>query len=174
MAFIVSNPLTRKSIELPWIDDGAIWAMTIMAEEGHDHSGVKYKVMAVVITAQEVRIDMYDSSLKSWTTAGQLPENLRAVWTMEKNTIVVSEDFLYLKCLDTNSTRWGIVSFNIQNGTSLFTELPLEYRCDVLCICGSRVLLGSYYPQRLRLQKLQGCFWILTKGMPSFIMDVQC
>jgi len=71
---IVSNPLTATSFELPRINDRAIWGMTIVAAEGEGHNGETYKVIA--ITGNEQRVQIYDSVLNMWSTAGHVRNNL--------------------------------------------------------------------------------------------------
>ena len=99
-------------------------AMTLMAWEGHN--GDRYKVIAVAELGNEERVEIYDLCLKLWSTVGHLPQNLRETRMMEPVRIVIHEDFLYCKARDVNYLRHGIVSFNIQNETSIFMVLLLE------------------------------------------------
>jgi hypothetical protein len=147
----LSNPLTGTSLELPRINDSTLFqAMTIVAGERQGHNGETYKVIAVAESGNAQRVEIYDSCLKSWSTAGQLPQNMRILHTaLDKVRIVISEDFLYCKGWQREVRfRYGIIAFSVQNGTSIFMRLPLEdvpdrNRRDVLFSCGSRVLLGT-------------------------------
>jgi hypothetical protein len=158
-AYTVSNPLTRKSLELPRINTfTTIKAMTIVAVEGQGHNGETYKVIAVTMLGNEQRVEIYDSCLKSWTTAGHLPRNL---WFFQAR-IVISEDFLYYHGIEVDSFTRCIVAFSVQNGTSIFVPLPLHLqgesynnRCDVLFTCGSRVLLGTSKPDVIIIWELE-------------------
>ena len=89
-------------------------------------------------------VEIYDSSLKSWSTAGQLPQNLKPIWKQSK-MFFVSEDLLYFYGIELHSQRSGIVIFGFQNGDSIFVPWPLEHvecRCHCLLTCGTRVLLA--------------------------------
>jgi len=99
-------------------------AMTLV--EGEGHNGDTYKVIVVADSGNEGRVEIYDSCLKLWSTVRHLPQNLRESRMIQPVRIVIHEDFLYCKARDVNCLRHDIISFNIQNETSIFTSLSLE------------------------------------------------
>lgn len=150
----VSNPVTGNSLQLPTINNSFSWstATMLVAGEGHGHTGETYKVIALAQSASvqntagylPQRVEIYDPRLKSWSTAGQLPQN----WSLLQERSVISENMLYSQVLELNSGTHGIGTFSVQNGTSMFILLPLEdvgggERYDSLFTCGSRVFLAT-------------------------------
>ena len=145
IVYVVYNPVGGTSLQLPTIENGAIRAIKIVAGEDN------YKVMAIVTSLEDyaLRIEIYDSTLRSWRTAGHAPENLGGPGP-EPEMAVLSEDILYWTASDENSMKSGIAGFNIQNGTSFFIPFQDENededdsrRVDVLFTCGSRVFAAS-------------------------------
>lgn len=103
------------------MDNVLIWGMNIVAEEDGD----TYKVIAIANSRQvdiavqiPWRIEIYDSSMKSWSTIGLLTQNLKPTWR-ERKMLFVSEDFLYCFGMELHFEKKGIVIFSVQNRASI-------------------------------------------------------
>lgn len=150
----VCNPVTAKYLVLPRSENGRIFSTGSIGivEEGKD----EYKVFVVHFSAiylQEI-VEIYDSTNKTWTTAGMLPNHLvtfKEADHMGPGT-VFSGGYFYCLMVAAEGhgphiTR-GIMGFNIVEGTYIFVPLPHSHQnqngvyihFNQLLHCGSRIL----------------------------------
>jgi hypothetical protein len=145
-AFVVSNPLTRTSLQLPPLSSiRHIFAINIVGGEGDNRD--TYKVVAVGKSSSGNAhvVEVYNSTEKSWRIAGHLPEDVRALGTgMGKGMDMVfcRGSFYYLTVIN---GEWDIKGFSIREGTSVSAPLPdvanQKGICPYLLACESRVLV---------------------------------
>lgn len=155
--FVVSNPLTRESLQLPPLSSiRHIFAIGIVGGDGDN--GNTYKVVAVgkSSSANAHVVEIYNSTEKSWRIAGHLPEDVQALGTgmgKEMRMVFCRGSLYYLTVIN---GQWEIMGFSIREGTSISAPLP-----DVanqkpiflyLLACDSRVLVtaGIYEKYLLR------------------------
>lgn len=142
--FVVANPLTRTSIKLPPIS--SIWSIrSIGIIEGEDDSRETYKVVALGQPRDQKGdiVEIYDSTDRSWRIAGHMPEDLWVVRPHMGMELLFCDGVFY--CLTIINGWWGIMGFNIRNGTSFSAPLPelakKKHIFPYLLTCGSRVLV---------------------------------
>lgn len=157
----VCNPLTRTSILLPLMSQSAsiVPPLSRSARSAismgiyHDEEDKEtYKVVAIGMNVPTVEI--YDSSKKCWKIAGQVPKDV-LVFNMRYGVqLIFCNGFFY--SIATNETMtdrsyWFILGFNMANGTSNVSPLPLgipvlmvnRWNLPQLLKCRSRILLAA-------------------------------
>jgi hypothetical protein len=142
--FVVANPLTREFLKLPPISSiSSVRAVGIM--EGEDGSRETYKVVAVGRPRDQKgdMVEIYDSSDKSWSIAGRMPEDVWLVRARMGMEMVFCDGAFY--CLTIVNGGWGIMGFNIRKGIFVSAPLPemakKKHIFPFLLTCGSRVLV---------------------------------
>lgn len=123
--FVVSNPLTRTSLQLPPLSSiRHIFSIGIVAGDGDN--GHTYKVVAVGKPNSRSAhiVEIYNSSEKSWRIAGHLPEDVQALGTgigKGMDMVFCRGSFYYLT--DING-EWNLMGFSIRDGISISAPLP--------------------------------------------------
>jgi hypothetical protein len=114
-------------------------------------------------------VEIYDSSLKSWRTAGHLEDNMEGdeYWVQdnlegneswEQNPMVFGSDCFFY-CMTTRRRR-GIVGFSMREGISIFAALPELHDGQIvtyshLLTCGSRILIAGIAIFDRRIQNVR-------------------
>ena len=158
----VCNPLTRTSILLPLMSSQS--ASIVLPRSRSARSAISmgiyhaeedketYEVVAIGMNVPTVEI--YDSSKKCWKIAGQVPKDV-LVFNMRYGVqLIFCNGFFY--SIATNETMtdrsyWFILGFNMANGTSNVSPLPLGipvlmvngWKLPQLLKCRSRILLAA-------------------------------
>lgn len=157
MSFTICNSLTRTSFELhPAIPFSSCILTGIVGVEAD--SPETYKV--VMVTPQYT-VEIYDSSKKSWTIAGHLPQGLRlmgvlgSLWSghdvFSRQSLITDARMVFSQgsfyCLTVKPGRPSIMGFRMGEGTCFFQPLPRKFSsCPIkpnLFSFASRILLGA-------------------------------
>lgn len=140
----VCNPITRTSLTLR--PNTSIWCTPIITGivAGESDSPQTYKVVTVSNLIDQITVEVYDSSHKSWRIAGHLPRDLGLLGT----AMVFCQGSFY--CLTAKPGGPSIMGFSMGEGTFIFESLPPELlgRCKYkinpqLLSCGSRILVAG-------------------------------
>lgn len=113
--------------------------------EGDDDTRKTYKVVAVGRPRDQKGdiVEIYNSNDKSWSIAGHLPEDVWIVRAGLGMEMVFCDGAFY--CLTIIDGGWGIMGFNIRNGTFISAPLPemakKKHIFPYMVTCGSRVLI---------------------------------
>jgi len=145
-AFVVSNPLTRTSLQLPQLPSiRRVFAIGIVGGDSESRDTYKVVVMGKSNPLNEHIVEIYNSTDKLWRIAGHLREDVQPVGTAMGIGIgmVFCEGSFY--CLTITNGGWGITGFSLIQGTSIFAPLPEMVNGNniypYMLVCNSRLLV---------------------------------
>lgn len=142
--FVVCNPLTRRTLQLPPMSSFLYIDIFSVGIVGEGREAYKVVVVGKSRTLKARIVEIYSSIEKSWRIAGQVPEDVNAMRTGPRSVmemVFCGDSFYFITLI---KEEWGIMSFNIREGTYFSAPLPDMANENIvipyLLACGSRVL----------------------------------